>query len=99
MKSKFLTYLGFAQKSRNLFTGENTCDLYLKKGMISLLIICEDASDNTKKKFVNLCETKNTPYIIYGSREDLSASIGKYNVTVYGIKDKKFSNEILKLFK
>lgn len=98
MQSKFYTMLGFAQKSGNLVTGENTVELYLPKKKISLVIIAEDASDNTKNKFVQMSTRFQIPYIIVGSRETLSHAIGKCNRAVYGVSNKKFSRELRKIY-
>lgn len=98
MQNKLLTMLGFAQKSGNLVSGENTVELYLPRKKVSLVIITEDASDNTRERFVNLAERYHIPYIIWGDREILSHAIGKYNRAIYGITNKKFSREIIKLF-
>ncbi|MDK2917433.1 MAG: hypothetical protein PWQ37_166 [Candidatus Petromonas sp.] len=98
MQNKLLSILGFVQKSGNLYTGENTCELYIKKRAIRLLIISNDASENTIIKFINLCNSKGVPYIVYGNRETLSKAIGKCNRTVFGVKDKNFANKILEIY-
>ncbi|WP_240843277.1 ribosomal L7Ae/L30e/S12e/Gadd45 family protein [Acidaminobacter sp. JC074] len=98
MQNKFLTMMGFAQKSGNLMSGENTLELYIPKKKISLVIIAEDASENTKSRFVQLSTRFQVPYIIWGSRESLSHAIGKYNRAVYGISNKKFSRELRKIY-
>ena len=94
MQNKFCTMMGFAQKSGNLFSGENTVELYMPRKKISLVIIAEDASDNTKDKFIQLATRFQVPYIVWGDREMLSHAIGKYNRAVYGISNKKFSREL-----
>ena len=98
MLSKFCTMLGFAQKSGNMVSGENTVEMYLPRKKISLVIIAEDASDNTKDKFVQMSSRFQVPYIIWGDRETLSHAIGKYNRAVYGITNKKFSRELRKIY-
>lgn len=90
--------MGFAQKSGNMVSGENTVELYIPKKKVSLVIITEDASENTRQRFISMAERYQVPYIIWGDREILSHAIGKYNRAVYGVTNKKFSREILKLF-
>lgn len=99
MKDKILSLLGFAQKSGNLISGENTCELYIKKNKIRLVIISEDASTNSKNKFIGLCNSKNIPYIVFDNRDNLSYAIGKYNRAIFGIKNKDFAERILDLYK
>ncbi|MCG8542525.1 MAG: ribosomal L7Ae/L30e/S12e/Gadd45 family protein [Clostridia bacterium] len=98
MKDKILSLLGFAQKSGNLFSGENTCELYIKRNKIKLIIISEDSSLNSKNKFINLCNSRNIPYLIFSNKADLSNAIGKYNRAILGIKDAKFKSKILDLY-
>ncbi|SKC74096.1 L7Ae/L30e/S12e/Gadd45 family ribosomal protein [Maledivibacter halophilus] len=98
MKNKILSLLGFAQKSGNLYSGENTCELYIKKNKIKLLIITQDTSENSKNKFVRLCNSKNIPYMIYSNKNELSNAIGKYKRGIFGIKDGDFSKKIMDLY-
>lgn len=98
MLNKLLAMLGFAQKSGNLISGENTVELYIPKNKISLLIITTDASDNTKEKFIGLANRYKVQYIVFGTMEVLSQSIGKYNRAIFGVANKKFSREIKKIY-
>ena len=95
---KFFTMLGFAQKSANTIMGDDLVEAALIKKAVSLIIISKDASDSTKEKYTKLCEDLNTKIIIDFSREDLSSSIGKFNRTLIGIKNKKFSRELYSIY-
>ncbi|WP_053957393.1 L7Ae/L30e/S12e/Gadd45 family ribosomal protein [Inediibacterium massiliense] len=97
MENKIFSFLGLAQRSGQLVTGEDTCTLYAKKKAIQLIIIPQDASENTKKKFKDMANHRNIPFLIYANRESLSKAVGKSNRTVYGIKDKGFATKILSL--
>ncbi|AOT68236.1 L7Ae/L30e/S12e/Gadd45 family ribosomal protein [Geosporobacter ferrireducens] len=97
MSNKFLSLLGLAQRSGNLITGEDTCEIYIKKGKVKLIIVAHDASENTKKKFHDLCVYRNIKIITYGDRDEMSHAIGKSNRAVYGIKDMAFSETLIKL--
>ncbi|MBF8983049.1 ribosomal L7Ae/L30e/S12e/Gadd45 family protein [Lutibacter sp. B2] len=99
MKSKINSFLGLAQRSGNLVTGEDTTERSIKKNDIRLAIIAENASDNTKKKFINMCKYRDMPYVVYGNKEDLSQAIGKHNRTVYGVKDKGLADHIISFIK
>ncbi|KXG75794.1 L7Ae/L30e/S12e/Gadd45 family ribosomal protein [Thermotalea metallivorans] len=99
MDKKILSFLGLAQRSGNLVTGEDTCQHYIKKGNIYLVVIAEDASENTKKKFQDMCKYRNIRCVIYGKREDLSHAVGKLNRAVYGMKDAAFAKKIYDLIR
>lgn len=97
MENKILTLLGFAQKSGNLVTGENTCEIFLKKKQIVLLIVSEDVSENTLKKMIGHARKYGVPLYQYGKREELSIAIGKANRAVIGIKDRGFAKKLAEL--
>lgn len=94
---KFLTMLGFAMKSGKIITGDDTCEMFMKKRKIKLLIVAADASENTKDKFRFLTKQAEVQIIEISTKEELSQAIGKYNRAVIGITDRKFSNALLKL--
>ncbi|WZL74887.1 ribosomal L7Ae/L30e/S12e/Gadd45 family protein [Clostridiaceae bacterium 35-E11] len=94
MENKVFSFLGLAQRSGNLVTGEDTCKYHIKKNDIELVVVAEDASDHTKKKFSDMSNHRNIKFIIYGKRENLSHAVGKVNRTVYGIKDERIANKI-----
>ena len=97
MDSKLLSLLGLAKKSGSLISGEDTCERLIKRNEASLVLIAQDASDNTKKKFVDMTNYRNIRCVTLGNREELSAAIGKSNRTTYVITDKGFANTIYKL--
>lgn len=99
MENKIFSFLGLAQRSGNLVTGEDTCESYIKKNNLKLVIIAKNASDNTKKKFKDMSSHRGIRFVIYGDRDELSQAVGKYNRTVYGIKDEGFANKLFLLIK
>ena len=55
-EKKILSLLGLAARGRNLTGGENQVLDAIRTGTARLVIIAENASDNTKKKFTDKCE-------------------------------------------
>lgn len=82
-------------RSRNLISGYNTCIHYINKNKIKLLIVAEDASENTKEKFIQLAVSKKIKYIIWGNKEQLSHSMGMENRSVIGIINDNFASAII----
>ena len=69
--------MGIAMKGRNLVSGEfQTLDA-IRKGSAMLVIVAEDASDNTKKLFSDKCAYYQVPVYFYGTKEQFSDAIGK----------------------
>ena len=69
-----------------------------KKGKIHLLIIAQDASERTQKKFKEISENYNIELIIDSDIEQLSKTIGKSNKAILGIKDRNFAKSIQKKY-
>ena len=54
--NRILSSLGLAQKAGCIASGEYAVEKAVKGGLASLVIVAEDASDNTKKKMKNIKE-------------------------------------------
>lgn len=89
--------LGFAQKAGKLTSGEQGCEANLKRGKAKLLILSEDATDGTKKKFINTCTHYKTPFRIFGNKNKLGIAVGKSPRSTIVIEDVDFAKGILKL--
>lgn len=76
-QNKIYSLLGIAMRGRNLVSGEFSTEAAVKDGSAALVIVAEDASDNTKKLFSNKCTFYEVPYRIYGTKEELGHAMGK----------------------
>jgi ribosomal protein L7Ae-like RNA K-turn-binding protein len=99
MNKKFLSLLSLCQKSGNLASGEFSCERALQFEEAQLVIICESASENTKKKFINKSFYYNVPCYVYGDREIMSNAIGKRNRTSMVVIDANFAKQIEDIIK
>ena len=97
MNNKVYSYLGICQKAGKLISGEGACEKAIASGDGKLIIIAQDASDNTKKKFLNKAEYYHVPVYIKGERDILSSAIGKINRPTVVITDKGLSEKIIEL--
>ena len=97
MNEKLLSFLGLAQRSGNVVSGEDTCERLIKSKKVSLVLIAGDASDNTQKKFKDMTNSRNIRCVALSNRDELSNAIGKINRTVYAIKDHGFADRIFAL--
>ncbi len=94
MNKKLLSMLSICQKAGKIVSGEFAVEKALQGGSALYVIIANNASENTKKKFENKSFYYKIEYIIYGEKEVLSNSIGKYNRTVFAILDEGFYKKI-----
>ena len=85
-------------KAGKLAYGTDMCLEKIKFKKAKLILVAEDASENTKEKFSKMCESVKLPIYIYGSKEELSNHIGKANKTVFAVLDNNFAKSICKMF-
>ncbi len=95
MNSKIRNLLTLAAKSGNIVSGDETCINYFKKNAIYLIILAEDASDNTKKKFNDKASYRDVPVRFWNNKDELGSTIGKTSRTIIGIIDKGFAEKLL----
>ncbi len=69
-----------------------------KCGRATLVIVAEDSSDNTKKKFRDMCEFYKVPIYFYGDKDTLGHAMGKEFRASLAILDEGFAKGIQKQF-
>ena len=69
----------------------------VKSYSAELVIVAEDASDNTKKMFTNMCEFYEVPMFIFGTKDELGHSMGKEMRASLAVTDSGFAKSLTKL--
>ncbi len=82
-QSKALSLIGLATKAGRTVSGEFSTEKEVKSGRASLVIVADDASDNTKKKFKNMCDYYHVPICFYKDKDTLGHAMGKQFRTFY----------------
>ena len=95
-KDRVLSMLGLATRSGNVVSGGFATEQAVKRRKAYLVIIAEDASDNTKKKFSNMCNFYKIPYYCYEEKAYLGHAIGKEERTSLAVKNEGFADSIRK---
>lgn len=95
-KNKVLSMLGLAARSRNVVSGGFATEQAVKCGKASLVIIAEDASGNTRKKYSNMCDFYEVPCAFHGTKAVLGHSMGKDERSVLAVTDEGFADSIRK---
>ena len=88
--------LGLAAKAGKIVSGEFSTEKAVKSAQGHLVIIAEDASDNTKKMFRNMCTYYKVPMNIFGTKEELGHWIGKAQRASICILDEGFAKSVQK---
>lgn len=96
---KVLSYIGLATKSRNIAGGEFSTEKAVKSGKASLVIVAEDASDNTKKMFQNMCTYYKVPIYFFGEKAQLGHAMGREIRASMALLDKGLADAIEKQLK
>lgn len=91
-----MSLLGLATRAGKLVSGEFMVEKTIKEGKALLVIVANDASDNTKKMFRNMCEYRAVPMYIFGDKLSLGHDIGKEMRVVVAVLDAGFRDAIVK---
>ncbi len=94
-KTKILSLLGLAMKAGKIVSGEFSTEKAVKTGKGYLVVVAEEASDNTKKKFSNMCHFYQVPIAYLGTKEELGRTIGKEFRASLAVLDENFTKAIL----
>ncbi len=95
-QNKVLSYIGLATKAGKLVSGEFMTEKAVKEGRAALVIVAQDASDNTKKMFTNMCSFYNVPIVVIEEKEILGHAMGKQFRASLAITDTGFADAIKK---
>lgn len=95
-KSRVFGLLGLGRQGgkgaeRRVFHGE-----VREPGRAYLVIVSEEASENTKKKFRNMCTYYEVPYFEFGSKEELGHATGREMRASLAVQDAGFSEAMKK---
>lgn len=97
MNAKTAGMLGLAMKAGKAASGGFQTEKSIRKRMSHLVIISEDASEGTRKKFSRMCEHYGIPVIIAGDKASLGAALGKEERSVISVNDGNFAGAICEL--
>lgn len=95
-QNKILSLLGLSMRGRNLASGEFQTLEAIKMGNAFMVIVAQDASDNTKKLFHDKCSFYEVPVYEYGSKEELGRAIGKDLRSSLAVCDEGLANAVIK---
>lgn len=96
---KVLSLLGIATKSNNIASGEFLTEKAVREHNAALVIVAEDASDNTKKHFGDMCNYYKVPIYFCGTKTELGHAMGKELRASLAVLDKGLADAIEKQLK
>lgn len=94
--NKVLSLIGLATKAGKTASGEFLTEREVKSGKAALVIVAGDASENTKKKFRNMCDYYKVPIYFYEDKDTLGHAMGKEFRASLAVMDEGFAKGIRK---
>lgn len=94
---RVLSLIGLATKAGKVVSGEFSTERAVKNKTALMVIVADDASDNTKKNFTNMCVYHKVPMLVYGTKETLGRAMGKEMRASLALTDAGFVKAIEKL--
>ncbi|MFR1833837.1 MAG: L7Ae/L30e/S12e/Gadd45 family ribosomal protein [Lachnospiraceae bacterium] len=98
-RQKVLNLIGLATKAGKTASGEFSTEKAVKTGKASLVIVSEEASDNTKKMFSNMCTYYKVPLYMLGKKDELGHAMGKEMRASLAVLDEGFAKAVEKQMK
>ena len=94
--NKIISLLGLAMKAGRVVSGEFMTEKSVKTGKAYLVLVAADASENTRKKFRNMCDYYHVPVFFYGDKDTLGHAMGKQFRASLAVLDEGFAKGIMK---
>ncbi len=95
-RQKLLNLIGLATKAGKTASGEFSTERAIKTRKARLVIISEDASDNTRKSFTNMCTYYKVPVYCFGGKGELGHAMGKELRSSLAVTDEGLARAIVK---
>ena len=95
-QNKAISMIGLATKAGKVASGEFCTEKEVKSGRAYLVIVADDASDNTKKKFQNMCDFYKVPIYFFEDKDTLGHAMGKEFRASLAVTDAGFAKGIRK---
>ena len=95
-QNKILSLIGLATKAGKTMSGEFSTEKAVKTQVACVVLVSEEASENTRKKFQNMCTFYEVPLYFYGTKLELGAAMGKEFRASLAVTDPGLTNAIIK---
>ncbi|MCR5322376.1 MAG: ribosomal L7Ae/L30e/S12e/Gadd45 family protein [Lachnospiraceae bacterium] len=96
-EKKIFSMLGLAKKAGFAQGGEFLAEKAVKSFKAYVVIVATDASDNTKKKFRDMCSFYEVPYYEFGDKDSLGHALGNEMRASVAINDAGMSKKLIEL--
>ena len=98
-RQKILNLIGLATKAGKTASGEFSTEKAVKTGKARLVLVSEEASENTKKMFSDMCTYYKVPICYFGTKDELGHAMGKEMRASLAVTDTGLAGAIQKQMK
>lgn len=91
--------MGLAQRAGRIKSGIFLSRQAILKKKAKIVIVAEDAANNTVRQIITLCKRYEIPVFVYGKKEELGSCLGKGERSVLCVTDSGFAEAIYKALK
>ena len=95
MRSKVDGMIHLARKAGKIIYGSDAAVKAVRFKKAYLVILAEDASENTKKLINNKCKSFGVQVLCMGTAAELGEKFGKSDISVMAVSDENFAKAIL----
>ena len=96
MDRQISSVLSLCMRAGMMRTGDFASEQAVRAKEAQLILLARDASDNTKKRFINKAHYYKIPIYVYGCIDDLSHLTGVVNRAVFAVTNSGFAANIEK---
>ena len=93
-EKKLYSFLGLCMRAGGLCSGQTAVTGAVKAGKARLVIVAQDASDQTKKLYRDKCRSHGCGLVFFGDAERLGFAIGKNKRSAVAVTDIRFADEL-----
>lgn len=94
MNEKFFGMIGIARRAGKVSIGADAVRDAVRNNMARLVILAEDASENTRKSVKNSCAFYNTACIEVSNAAELGRCIGKDTAAAISVNDDNLASAV-----
>lgn len=88
MNDPILHLLGLAKRAGKLQIGEEPVGTVARARKAKLIVVAENATDNTKRRATHFSEQGNAPFLVLpSSKEEMGAILGRESVAMLAVTD------------
>ena len=94
--NKVLNLLGLAARAGKIASGEFSVDKALNGKKAALIVLAEDASENTRKHFTDKAVFHQIDMIVLSTKDELGHAVGRGSRSCLSVNDSGFAAAVIK---